>query len=271
MPHTITELGPREAEFLAEMAGSGREVFTIEQAAAFWGSGQHGRSTVARLEKKGWLERLERGKYLIVPLSAGPQREWSEDPLAIGTILVPDGGAAYWSAVRHWGWTAQLPQTQFFITPARRYRSHSVVLGVPYVFVTMKPERVFGFAEEWSGSLRIRVTDRERTVVDMLHRPDLVGGVAEVSESLKEAWPQLDQDRLLGYVARFGSGTVPKRLGFLAEHLALPGAEPLIRSLRASIGAGMTALERGGAPGGRLTRRWNLRINASGFDGVVGG
>lgn len=267
MMRTITELGPREAEFLAVMAGSGREVFTIEQAAGFWGSGQHVRNTLARLERKGWLERLERGKYLIVPLSAGPQREWSEDPLAIGTILVPDGGAAYWSAVRHWGWTTQLPQTQFFITPARRYRSRSVVLGVPYLFVTMKPERVFGFVEEWSGSLRVRVTDRERTVVDMLHRPDLAGGIAEVSEALKEAWPQLDQPRLLEYIVRFGSGTVPKRLGFLSEHLALPGAEPWRQRWHEGIGAGMTALERGGAPGGRMIRRWNLRINASGFDG----
>lgn len=266
MTPTITELGPREAEFLAVMAGSGREVFTIEQATAFWGSGQSVRNSLAYLEKKGWLERLERGKYLIIPLSAGPEREWSEDPLAIGTFLVPDGGAAYWSAVRHWGWTTQLPRTQFFITPSRRFRSRSVVLGVPYVFVTMKPDRVFGFAEEWSGSLRIRVTDRERTVVDILDRPDLAGGIAEVSDALKEAWPQLDHARLWDCVVRFGSGTVPKRLGFLAEHLALPGVEPWIPKWREGMGAGITALERGGATGGRMVRRWNLQINSSGFD-----
>lgn len=268
MAPTITELGPREAEFLAVMAGSGREIFTMEQATAFWGGGQTVRNSLAHLEKKGWLQRIERGKYLIVPLGAGPEREWSEDPLAIGTFLVPEGGAAYWSAARHWGWTTQLPRTQFFLTPSRRFRSRSSILGVQYVFVTMKPDRIFGFAEEWSGGLRIRVTDRERTVVDILDRPDLSGGIAEVSDVLADAWPQLDQARLWDYIARFGSGTVPKRLGFLAEYLGLPGIESWLQTWRASIGSGITDLERGGAAAGRTIRRWGLRINSSGFDGA---
>lgn len=141
-------------------------------------------------------------------------------------------------------------------------------MGIPYVFVKMKADRIFGFTEEWSGGLRVRVTDRERTLVDILDRPDLSGGIAEVSDALREAWPQLDPDRLGNYIERFGSGTVPKRLGFLSEHLGLPGADPWVQVWRERMGSGITDLERGGATGGRIIRRWGLRINSTGFDEV---
>jgi len=125
MTRTITELGPRQAEFLTTMAGSGHDIFTSEDASGFWGSEQYTRNELAQLESKGWLERLEKGRYLIIPLEAGIGREWSEDPLKIGTFLVPDGAAAYWTAMRHWGWTTQLPRTQLFITPCLLYTSPS--------------------------------------------------------------------------------------------------------------------------------------------------
>ena len=262
MSRTITELGPREAEFLATMASSGKDVFALKDAEGFWGAGQPTRAVLSRLETKGWLERLERGKYMLVPLEAGVGREWSEDPLAVGTFIVPSGAAAYWTAVRHWGWTTQLPRTQFFLTPHRRSNARKTILGVPFRFVTLKPGRLFGIAEEWAGGLPIRVTDRERTLVDILDRPDLSGGIAEVSDVLAQAWSEIDASRLTEYVERFGSGTVPKRLGYLAELQELDVAEKLKRRWQALSGSGITLLERGGPQGGRIVTRWGLRINA---------
>ena len=262
MSRTITELGPREAEFLATMASSARGVFKLEDAEGFWGAGQPTRAVLSRLESKGWLERLERGKYMLVPLEAGTGREWSEDPLAIGTFVAPSGGAAYWTAARHWGWTAQLPRTQFFITTRRRSSARKTILGVPFRFITLKPDRLFGIAEEWVGSLPIRVTDRERTVVDILDRPDLSGGIAEVSEVLTNAWRDIDATRLTEYVERFGSGTVPKRLGYLTELLALQATKNQTRRWQELSGSGITLLERGGPKEGRIVTRWGLRINS---------
>jgi predicted transcriptional regulator of viral defense system len=262
MTRTITELGPREAEFLATMAGSGKDVFAIKDAETFWGAGQPARSVLSRLETKGWIDRLERGKYLLVPLEAGVSRKWSEDPLAIGTFLVPDGAAAYWTAASHWGWTTQLPRTQFFITPRRRSSPNKSILGVPFRFITLGPDRIFGTESDWAGSLPIRVTDRERTVVDILDRPDLSGGIAEVTEMLARSWREIDASKLTDYIERFGSGTVPKRLGYLTELLALEVPAELVSRWHDLSGAGITLLERGGPATGRIVTRWGLRINA---------
>lgn len=262
MTRTITELGPRQAEFLTTMAGSGRDVFTIQDASGFWGSEQYMRNELARLETKGWLERLEQGRYLIIPLEAGVDREWSEDPIKIGTFLVPDGAAAYWTAVRHWGWTTQLPRTQFFITPSRRYNRVNTVLGVSYRFVTLKPERIFGIREDHSEGFKARVTDPERTIVDALDRTDLSGGIGEIAEAIEIAWDGLDKDRLLDYIDRFGSGTVPKRLGYLLEDLKVDVEPCFIEALQQRLSRGISQLERGGPKTGRMVRRWNLQINA---------
>lgn len=266
MTRTITELGPREAEFLVTQAGSGQGVFTIDDASSFWGGGQHARNVLSKLESKGWVERLERGSYLIIPLEAGPDRSWSEDPLAVGTLLVPDGAAAYWTAVRHWNWTTQLPRTTFFISAKRKFNPRPTIMGVAYRFVILKPDRLFGIDDEWSGDLRVRVTDHERTVLDIMDRPDLSGGIAEVAESLRRAWSELELSRLTEYLERFGGGTPPKRFGFLVEQMDLPGAKEWLPRWHRLVGSGFTALERGGAQGGKLLRRWNLRLNASGFE-----
>lgn len=203
---------------------------------------------------------------MIVPLEAGMDRKWSEDSLAVGTFLAPDGAAAYWTAMRYWGWTTQMPATVLFLTPTQRHRPTPTVLGVQYRFVRVKPQRVFGIHETREGELRIRVTDRERTVVDMLDRTDLSGAMPEVSAALSQAWSELDLDILTQYINRFGSGTVPKRLGFLAERLRLTDPDcSLIETWRRMMGKGVSLLERGGPRQGPIAGRWRLRVNVSGF------
>lgn len=270
MSRTITELGPREVEFLAQSAERGG-ILTTKQAAEYWGSSEYGWKVLSRLEGKGWLERLEQGSYLIIPLEAGVERSWSEDALAVGCALAPQAAGAYWTAMRHWNWTTQLPRIVTFATPSRRHNNHPIVLGVEYRFVLLRHERVFGVDTTHEGSMEVRVTDRERTIIDMMDRPDLCGGIAEVVEGLPAAWRETDHDRLLTYVDRLGSGTVPKRLGFLVEHLRLEMAAGFGARLQSLMGAGMSDLERAGAQSGRYVRRWRLRVNTFGFDVPVDG
>ncbi len=105
----MSELGPRELALLATLSQKGRRLFYAAEAEPFWGNAAQARKALARLHEKGWLERLDRGRYMIVPLEAGMERKWSEDSLAIGTFLAPEGAAAYWTAVRYWGWTGMPP------------------------------------------------------------------------------------------------------------------------------------------------------------------
>ena len=43
------------------------------------------------------------------------------------------------------------------------------------------------------------ITDRERTVLDLITRPDIFGGIEAASEIMESALSQIDLDRLVAY------------------------------------------------------------------------
>jgi predicted transcriptional regulator of viral defense system len=152
------------------------------------------------------------------------------------------------------------------MTPKRKQAMRPELLGVRFELVFIKPERMFGVELLGKPGLRIRVTDRERTLIDMLDRGDLCGGAPLAAGVLAEVWPDLDAERLTGYLERFAGGTVPRRLGYLVEHLGLlPADDPLLARWRGLIGSGYSLLERGGPAAGPFVRRWRLRANAPGL------
>jgi len=196
--------------------------------------------------------------------------------LVVGSLLAPEGAAAYDTAMRWWGWmpadeaSGVQPRPVRFVTPKRKQAMHPELLGVRFEFVFIKPERLFGVELLGEPGLRIRVTDRERTLVDMLDRSDLCGGVPRAASALLHIWTELDLERLTAHQERFGGGTVPRRLGYLAERLGLlPPDDPLLGRWRRLIGAGYSLLERGGEARGPFVRRWGLRDNVPELAGLV--
>jgi predicted transcriptional regulator of viral defense system len=194
------------------------------------------------------------------------------DALVVGTLLAPEGAAAYATAMRWWEWGPAAASSGpglspvLFIAPKRKQAMRPELLGVRFELVLVKPERMFGAALLGEPGLRIRVTDAERTVVDMFDRSDLCGGVPTAAAAVDQAWPGLDLERLTTYLERFAGGTVPRRLGYLVERLGLlPPADPLLERWRALIGGGYSLLERGGPAEGPFVRRWRLRLNVPGL------
>ena len=194
------------------------------------------------------------------------------DALVVGTLLAPEGAAAYGTAMRWWEWglaagsSGSGLSSLLFITPKRKQAMRPELLGVRFELVFIKPERMFGAALLGEPGLRIRVTDAERTVVDMLDRSDLCGGVPTAAAAVAQAWPGLDLERLTAYLERFAGGTVPRRLGYLVERLGLlPPGDPLLARWRTLLGAGYSLLERGGPAEGPFVRRWRLRVNVPGL------
>ena len=103
------------------------------------------------------------------------------------------------------------------------------------------------------------MTTLERTVVDVLDRPDLAGGFDEVWRSLLSV-PALDPGPLEEYVALLGSRTLAAKVGFFLEtrreDLVVPAR--LLDRLRAMIPASPVFMDR--RRKGRLVARWALIV-----------
>jgi len=260
----VVSLSSAETEFLSRMAARGQRGFTVDEARRYWNDDPQTPKRLARLAEKGWLERLERGRYMIVPLEAGPDREWSEDAYILAGYLVDPAAVAYWSALHYWNLTEQVPRTAYVQTTAPLREHHKVVLGIRFRLVRLKEEKFFGLKRELAGAQPFQVTDPEKTLLDSLDRLDLAGGVHEAARALRQGAGTLDWDRLDAYLKRLGSGAVAKRLGFLVEALdvSLPGRSSRLSRWQQLVTSGISRLDPSSQrKDGRIVTRWGIRIN----------
>lgn len=258
------------AKALSALAAKARSVFTLREFADTAGCNPaRAKKLLYQLRQSGWVLGLTKGKYLIVPLEAGPESTWSEDSLVIAGHLADPAVVAYWSACHHWNWTEQVPRTVFVQTTQKKMHNANTVLGVQYRFVRVQPGKFFGTVARTAGNGRITVTEREKTLVDALDRPDLCGGITQVAEILPAAGRSIDWDRFDGYLKQMGSGAIYKRLGFLAEYLGgkliISNGSERIESWRSRLTGGNALLEPRRPAKGPVTSRWRVRINTSGF------
>jgi len=78
------------------------------------------------------------------------------------------------------------------------------------------------------GGIEIRVTTIERTVADVLDRPELAGGTEEVWRSL-HVIPALDPKALEEYVVLLASRTLAAKVGFFLESRPRASKDPMMR------------------------------------------
>jgi len=262
---SIAQLGRKEAAFLAEVASSKSHQFTIKNATQFWRSPEMAWKKLRILERKGWIARIERGKYLVIPLEAGPERKWSEDSYLIATELVQPAAIAYWSAIRHWNWTEQIPRIVYVQTTSRKKNTRRTVFGVQYEFVTVDKRKFYGHVKEWRNGNAILVTDKEKTLVDCADDVDRAGTIEELSKAVKAAASHISWQKLNEYVKQFPNRAVMKRLGYLIESLVtnIPQeGKNVLSQWQSELSEGLTLLQPSAKKSGRTVTRWRVRVNA---------
>ena len=265
MSKNISELGPREAQFISLFATKNHGFFQMEEAVQFWKSRKLTHDILWRLEKKGWIERIERGKYLIIPLEAGPQRRWSADSYVIANFLVEPAAISYWTAICHWNWTEQIPRIVYVQTTKRKSRSSHRIFGVEYEIVTVSKRKFFGHAKEWRDGKACLVTDKEKTLIDCADYVKRSGSIVELAKAVKEAVGQISWSRLDDYTKRFPNGAVKKRLGYLFDTLLSPLPEEatnVLEEWQKTLTKGISPLNPAGPRSGKISTRWKIMINA---------
>jgi predicted transcriptional regulator of viral defense system len=257
---TRSQLGKTEARFLARVGS--RTTFDLALAREILGHSKDDPTPqfLERLQSKGWIRRIRRGRFAVIPLSSGEDRSPQLHEFVIAMEIVSPAVIAYWSALNHHGMTEQLPRTVFVATDHPVRRQPGDVLGVTYKIVSVKPGKLFGVNKEWIDEVAVYVTDREKTIVDGLDLPQYVGGVSEISKALAGSWKALDHKKLVQYAGRIGNSAVAKRLGFLVETLELGDVEELRATV--NLAPGFSRLDPTMPRNGKYNRRWGLFLNA---------
>ena len=165
--HSIRTLSPQETRLLNALSVVGKTTFTVEEAQALAGDEVANLPRLlSRLTQKRWLLRLERGKYLILPLAAGMEGTYTAHEFVLASRLVQPYAIAYWSALHFHGFTEQIPQTVTLLSPLRRRDVVVDELGFRCHFVYVAAKRFFGVTTVVVDDQPVVVTDAARTVLD---------------------------------------------------------------------------------------------------------
>lgn len=222
------------------------------------------RRLLASLASSGWLSRARRNCYVTVPLGTAVPSEWRGDPWAIAAKAFAPCYVGGWTACEHWELTDQLFRDIVVVT-SRRVRHRKVVLqGTSYWLKTVPAKRMFGTRAVWRGKNRVSVSDPSRTIIDLLDEPRIGGGMRHVADIVHAYFSGSERkdDTLADYAHRLGNRTVFKRLGYLIETLGIE-AFSLAKTCREAMSAGLSRLDPSGPRGGRILKRWNLRLNVA--------
>ncbi len=253
--------GPKEKE-----RGGQREIYltalreqfiTVKEALTIAGREGTARMALWRLTANGYLVRVREGLYAAVP----PQHVGSEFEfdryLLFDKAMNRSGALAFHSALELHGVANSQFTTVYYMSPKR---------SKPFEFqdILYRPvlaSKVFGITAVHRGDRTVNVTDRERTFLDCIRRPDLCGGVEEYFKSL-ESFALMDPHKILDYLERFDDRGLYQKAGLvltcLRERVRVP--EGLLRSLRAEVGPSAYYLVPGGRAGGRLVKEWNVLV-----------
>ncbi|GHU95874.1 hypothetical protein FACS1894156_6140 [Bacteroidia bacterium] len=213
---------------------------------------------VENLVVKGFLARLERGKYC---------RANFRDENVIGTFFAKDSAVAYWSALNLHGLTEQFSNKIFI--QSTQLKKEVEFAGTTYQFIKIQPNKRTGIVFNGYGNYKYPITDIEKTVVDCFDLPKYSGGFAELIRAFYNA--KLNAAKLKNYCEAVNNIAVTKRLGFLAELFEKKNLQSFIKYARSKVNRSYNLFDTFGENIGETNSVWRLRMNLSKEDilGIV--
>jgi len=261
MAQTIRPLGDKGSSLITELSRQGKRLFTFKDAANVYAGSNSGlRKLLYTLAKRRWLQRVEKGKYLILPFEAGREGEWTEHEFIIASCLIEPYYIGLRNALNYYGYTEQVGRTVFIVSTRRKMKTELNISGVIYRFVYFSRRKFFGVTEIAMDNQGIKISDREKTIIDCLDRLEYCGGVLEVAKALSYGRDELDFVKMAQYAVRYGNKAVIKRLGYLLESLGFT-VNDAINILHKNVSNGYSPLDTMAQHKGRYINRWQLLVN----------
>jgi predicted transcriptional regulator of viral defense system len=251
-------LSERESRILSDLSFRGKAIFVPADLEPYEIDVKR---FLLRLRRKGWIAWIKRGLYVIAPLEAGAEgaMKHTVHGFVLASHMVSPSYVGFWSALNYHGMSEATPPAVY--VAARAPVASRTIFDIPFVFVTLRPWKMFGTERVLIEREGVAVSDPEKTVVDCLDHPEHAGGVLHLADVLREEFDRLDFDRLLRYAKRMRNTTILKRLGYLLE--AQSKGDEARRVGRHRLGEGYSKLDPKLPARGPTNERWKLRVNVN--------
>ncbi len=224
--------------------------------------------------KTGHVILIRRGLYAVIPPGSDPD-SYPVDPFVVASKLTTDAVLSHHTALEVHGYSYSVREYLTYsasrpLSPVN-FRSH-VFRGVKFPQPLCVAGKVdFSIVTVDRSGLEVRVTSLERTLVDVLDRPDLSGSWEEIWRSL-EAVEFFDLDQVVEYALLLGNATTIAKLGFFLEQHreTLMVEERYLETLRDHSPRQPQYLDRSNRKSGKLVGNWNLVVPVELFERTWG-
>ena len=221
---------------------SAHPVFTRAEFAAAFGHPAGGANVTSLLRhhlRAGNIKRVSREVFAAVPAHL-PAERMVIDRFAAASKLRPDGVLGFHSALELHG-IAYSEFNEVQLVSAGRTERMDLPFGACRFVTPPKALAAAGKTDYLTMTMdrqgvTVRVTAVERTVVDVLHRPELAGGAEEVLKSL-DLVRYLDPAKVADYVELLDNRSLASVSGWWLERRrgALGVADDVLKRLRARL------------------------------------
>jgi predicted transcriptional regulator of viral defense system len=208
------------------------------------------------------LVNLRKGLYVVLSGEATPEN-FVVDPFLVASKLAKDAVLAYHTALQFHGRAYSLSQLFLIVTSQKMRHFHFSSQTFRAVrpsrkLVLKKQEQCEVNTEERQG-ITVLVTSLERTLVDVLDRPNLSGGWEEIWRSL-ESVEYFKLDKILNYVSLLDNAALNAKVGFYLEQhqKELMVTDDYLKKLEQHIPKQPYYLDQSSE--GRFIKRWNLIV-----------
>jgi len=208
-------------------------------------------SLVPRLEKKGFIRSVERGKYLL--LGFEPERVLSNQFFIASRVVYPSY-VSFWSALNFYGFTEQVPMMVFLAST--RKKKEVEFNDFIFKYVLMKTEKFFGYRKERTGDLDFLIAEEEKALIDSLYLPENAGGMAETAKAVYNARDNIDHDKLFSYAVSMNNRSLCSRLGYLLEKFGIDA-----RKLLESSSNEYVKLDPAEKKSQSWDKKWHVNVN----------
>ncbi len=258
--YTFKGLGPKETELVARLSYEKKTIISIEEIDSFLPSEYKYRNQlVYNLKQKKILTSIKRGFYIFTPIESFPSGVRANE-LLIPSVFFPRKNyyIGYSTMFNYYGFSNQLFQTVYVLNTS--LFEERVICGVTYKFLKISDKRMYGIEVIKVQNTDVRVSSKERTIIDLIYFSKPVGGIASASGILEKIVEQknCDINMLIEYSARFPNVTVRKRIGVVLGNLGISKSvlRPLIKSIEDTSISSLT-----GSRKGTLNKIWRVIVN----------
>ncbi len=213
--------------------------------------------------KSGNVVRIKNGLYASIPPGADPH-QYPVDPYAIISCLSKDSVIAYHSALQFHGLAYSMHFHHAFQSEKNirefQFRDDRFK-AVKYPQTLLQSDPLIFVDEIDHHGFMVRVASQERTLVDVLNKVNLSGGLEEVWRSL-EAIQTIKAESVVEYALLLDNATTISKVGFFLQskqkELKIPDA--CLDSLKQRLPKSVHYFDRETRATGKYSKEWKIVI-----------